>query len=241
MLFKKRALLALTLPLALFAFSGCGALTQSDAAAKLDITTITTIEQVDEVETTVMEFFANEVRFDSGRDRDLTTTGEGNLDGIPQDFEVVTVPASSDVVKIGLLNTPRLGVKDPINLLVYKVVFTYFDANGNSRPFARQNTQSVSLLLTPDTVGELEVIAVPELMKTVSGGLADIFIFGRSADALYGNIPALEQAAAKTWIVYIDVYAKDVLNKDTVHAQSVSNFTFINPMKETALGLVAPP
>lgn len=231
MSFKRRTFKWLILPLTALVLYGCGDLAkEEEGAAKISIVSVTGTEILTGIESTSLIFGANEVRLDVGADQTAGTFDAGEGDNIPQVFEPLVEPVTYDTVTLTVLNEPRLGVTSPVTVLIYKVVFTFFDANGNARVFAPQTIQSTNVTVAGGASKAFQILAVPEKMKTTGGGLSDIFLYGDSLDNMYGDNPALEIRAASDWTVYIDVYAKDVENDDEIHTQAVTTFHFINPM-----------
>lgn len=235
----KRLSAILAIPIAALMLTSCGGvLGNADGAAKLTVKAVWMKDLISNSDTTFLRFFPHEARFDTGHDLIYGNGDEGDDNDFPDEFELVVpdYPVMSDVVRIDVFNEPRLGVKEPIDLVVYRVDFTFRDAFGNSRPLIMpQRTTSVNARIAPEETASIQVLAVPVLYKTNSGGLRSIFLYGDSADNLYGDDYALEVEAASDWKVYIDVYAMDPENGDTVHAQSVVDFAYENP---NALGIV---
>lgn len=232
MSFKRRTFKWLILPLTALVLFGCGDLTnKEEGAAKISIVSVTNKDVLTGETSTALIFAANDVTSDVGADQLSGTADAGEGDKIPQTFEPLISAATYDKVKLKVQNEARLGVKTPVSVLVYQVVFTFFDANGKARVFAPQVIQSTNVTVPGNSSAEFEILAVPAEMKTTPGGLADIILYGNSIDNMYGDNPYLEGKAAADWTVYIDVYAKDVENGDKMHTQAVTTFHFINPMR----------
>ncbi len=165
--------------------------------------------------------FANEETDDSGVDGDPTTSDDvGFGDGFPDEGENPITPISSDIGVIELANEARPGVDEGVELQIYLIDVTYFDANGNTPAFAPRYRQNVAASVDTGSTISLEFTLVPLEMKIVEGGLRDIFLFGSAA--------AVSSVSRMTAVV--DVYARDVLNNDTVLTQAAVTVQFVNPM-----------
>lgn len=230
----KRLSAILAIPIAALMLTSCGGvLGNADGAAKLTVKAVWIKDLVTTSNTTFLRFFPHEAVFDTGRNFIYGDGDEGDDDNFPEAYEVLVsgYPVMSDVVLLDLLNEPRLGVKEPVDLIVYRVDFTFRDKLGNSRPLVMPHrSTSVNAQLTPNEVLTVQVEAVPIEYKTNPGGLRDIFLYGQSADNLYGGDFLDEVNSASDWKVYIDVYARDPENGDTVHAQAVVDFVYQNPI-----------
>jgi hypothetical protein len=159
---------------------------------------------------------------DSGKDGNAAQIdSDGSQgDGFPDEGEKVITPLSDDQVTISLKNEPRLGVDPGVDLHVFRVDTTFVDASGATRTFAPPQSYSVSLDIPSGESADLTAVLVPASMK--ANGLQDIFLFG-TADEL---------RAVQKWNVVVDIFARDLRNSDTVHAQGVVSVVFKNPMLE---------
>ncbi|MBI5017423.1 MAG: hypothetical protein HZB55_18290 [Deltaproteobacteria bacterium] len=209
------SLLATTLALPLV---GCGVSDDFQAGNRLVVTSLT-----DSNDHSVPIFNAVVKTDDSGKDGDPATvdTDGSQGDHFPDDGEKVLEPLSDDLAKVGLKNVTRLGVDPGVPLTVYRVDVTYRDGNGKTRDFAPRKSYDVSFAIDPDGTGDLTFVIVPWDMK--ANGLEWYFLFGTSE----------ELAVVRQWTAVVDVYARDQLNSDDVHAQGKMSIRFINPMVET--------
>lgn len=149
---------------------------------------------------------------------------EGNGDGFPDAGEVVEEALGNDTAKITFKNEPRPGVGTGVDLTVYRVDITYQDGSGNARAFAPRFTYQRTVLVPTGGTAEYEFIIVPSSMKVPSSantrGLRDMFLFPASSSEL---------DVVSGWTAVIDIYSRDKLNGDDVHAQTVQSIRFINP------------
>jgi hypothetical protein len=223
---RKKIILLSALGIALTSW-GCGSGIEPgfDAGNRLTVQTITDAKGL-----SVPIFNALEKTDDSGTDGVLNPEApdpdgtEGN--GLPDPGETVLVPLSDDLGNMTLANETRLGVKPGVALHIQEIDVTYLDANGQSHTFAPTVRYQVTGVIEPDTSADFGFILVPLSMKTAVGGLRDIFLFGTDA----------EIEAARKWTAIVDVYGKDTVNDDSVHAQGQISIRFINPMVEEAAG-----
>lgn len=225
----------LILPLAALTMHACGGvLGNADGAAKLTVVKVTAEDKVAEVEdSTRLIFFPHEAVYDTGCDKVWGNASlDGENDGFPQACEqpVTDYPIMDDFVDIEVLNEPRLGVKTPIDIIVYRVAFTFRDKRGEKRSFMPRNVQNVNVQVPPEESVIFQVNMVPSTYKETPGGLRDIFLYGDSKDNLYGDVIAAERDNASSWTVYIDIDAMDPENGDTIHSQAVTTVTFVNPI-----------
>ena len=197
---------------------GCGTADDFEAGNRLVVAKI-----ADTSGSTAPVFLAVEKTDDSGLDGDPDTNDEGENDGFPDPSEKVEegYELGPDLGVITVRNEARPGVKEGVPLVVYRVDITYLDATGASRAFAPSRTQWVNVEVDSGGSADIEVVLVPEDMKTREGGLRHIFLFGTEE----------QKAAVRTMTAVVDVYARDVLNDDSVHAQGRIVLTFINPME----------
>jgi hypothetical protein len=220
---------------AALALHACGGiLGNADGAAKLTIKNITMKDLVTGTDgTTMLRFFPHEAVYDTGCDMiwgNNSLDGEG--DGFPQpcEMQIKEFPILNDMITIEVLNEPRLGVKTPVDFIVYRVAFTYLDRGLHPRSFMPRNVQNVNVRVGPDEAIKFQVLAVPETYKSAPGGLRDIFLYGDSKDNMYGDVIFTEKDMASSWTVYVDIDAMDPENGDTIHSQAVTTFTFENPI-----------
>lgn len=165
-------------------------------------------------------FFAVEETDDTGADGDAGTDDPGEDDGFPDDGEALLTPLSSDIGSLELENEVRPGVETGVDLEVYLIDVTYYDADGNTPAFAPRYRQNVRATVQPDSTQSLDFTLVPLDMKTAVGGLRDVF--------LYGTADQVRRASTMTAVV--DVYARDTLNDDGVHGRASVTVQFVNPM-----------
>ncbi|GAB4267243.1 MAG: hypothetical protein Kow0092_20500 [Deferrisomatales bacterium] len=224
---RKLLILGLCAALGPLGLAGCGG-DDFQAGNRLTVVSIT-----DESDNAVPVFRAVVETDDSGNDGDPGTVdpygSQGNffpdLGGGGSPGETVLVPLGNDLGKITLQNEARLGVDPGVDLELFRIDLTYFDANGASRTFAPPQSLSVTGVVPNDGTLDLDgVVLVPVEMKTADDGLQEIFLFGTSD----------EIEAVRQWTVVVDVYARDVRNDDTVHAQGQITVKFIDPMIEGA-------
>lgn len=159
---------------------------------------------------------------DSGTDGDpdVEDPDGSQGDGFPDLGEEVLEPLSDDLAVITLENEERLGVDPGVDLNVFRIDATYFDANGNSRDFAPRRSFAVTGLVPNEGTVDLTFVLIPVDMK--ADGLQPIFLFGTPE----------EVQAVRQWTVVVDVFARDERNDDNVHAQGQISVRFINPMVE---------
>jgi len=149
---------------------------------------------------------------------------EGEGDGYPDPGEVIEAPLGNDLAKLTLKNEPRPGVEKGVDLTVYQVDITYLDASGNSRAFAARSSFQQSQLIPTGGTADLEFIIVPYSMKVPS----EAYARGLRTIFLYPASPA-EVDQVSRWTAAIDIWAKDKLNGDTVHARTDQTISFVNP------------
>ncbi len=211
--------LGLALLLGALGLTGCGVADDDfQAGNRLIVDGVTDVSG-----STAPVFAAVEWTNDGGPDNDPATLDDNNP-GFPDPEEEILAGGElrDDLGKVALRNQPRLGVSPGVDLHVYRVDVTYYDDNGASRFYAPRVTYWPTLRVPNDGTATLDVILVPVAMK--QGGLRDAFLFGTSA----------EKAAARKWTAVVDVYARDLLNGDGVHAGGSITIQFINPLVEGA-------
>jgi len=194
-------------------FAGCGEGEDFQAGNRLTVTSIT-----DEGGNSTPIFKALETTDDSGMDGQPGTNDEGEDDGFPDAGEAIVELISNDLAKVKLQNEERLGVDPGVDLQLFRMDFTYRDANGNTRDFAPARSVAVTGTIPNNGTLEATVELIPVEMKV--NGLRGIFLFGTDA----------EVSAVSSWSVIVDAYARDVRNDDTVHAQGRITVIFVNPM-----------
>ncbi|WP_025323252.1 hypothetical protein [Deferrisoma camini] len=196
---------------------GCGSADDFQAANLLTVERV-----VDSSGSTAPVFAAVEKTDDSGKDGELGTDDEGEGDGIPNEpIANVEARLSNDTGTITLRNETRPGVEEGRPLLVYRVDLTYVDKYGRSHSYAPTRSEFPSVEVPADATADVNVTLVPVEMKL--NGLRDAILF---------ETDPTEREAVRQWTVYVDVYAKDVLNDDDVHARGSITVRFINPIVE---------
>ena len=212
----RRALIAVfALFVGAWGLSGCG--TAGDdfqAGNRLLVTRV-----ADAGGSTSPVFMAVEETDDSGPDGDPDTTDDNNP-GFPDPGEEILTPLGDDTGVVSLRNEPRPGVEEGVELVVFRVDLTYVDKFGRSHDFAPTRSEFPTVEVPSGGTADVNVTLVPVEMK--ENGLRDVFLFG-TAD---------EQEAVREWTVYVDVYARDALNDDTVHAGGSITVRFVNPLVE---------
>lgn len=203
----------LLIPLALF-FAGCG--DDFEAGNRLKIVSVTAGDGG-----TVFVLNAVETTDDTGADQQSGTGDVGENNGFWDEGETLEAPLGPDTATILFENETRLGVETGVDLSVYRVDVTYYDRNGSSRSFAPTQHHGVTVLVPTDATAELDIVLVSTDMKV---GIREVFFQGVEANVY----------AARTWTAVLDVYARDVRNGDSVHAQASVPITFINPNVEAA-------
>lgn len=199
---------------------GCGSAGGGDDFEAGNRLTVSSVTDTDDHATPV--FTAVEKTDDLGRDHQADTTDEGEGNHFPDDFETVETLLSDDLGKVVLANQPRLGVDQGVDLQVYRIDLTYYDALGRRRDFAPSQVFNVTGTVPNEGTAELELVVVPVDMKT---GLRWFF--------LYGTADQIE--AVRTWKLVVDVYARDIPNDRSVHARGQMTVRFINPMVEQVI------
>jgi hypothetical protein len=196
---------------------GCGIVGEEfEAGNQLKVTSV-----ADRAGSNAPVFAAVEETDDSGVDGQAGTNDDGEDDGFPDPGETVVNLLSIDTGVLSLENEPRLGVgENGVELQVFRVDVTYFDANGAAQAFAPQRSLATTATVPNQGAVDLEFELVPLSMKLATGGLRDIFLFGTAA----------QRAAVERMTAVVDVWAKDMRNNDTVHAQGQIAISFINPM-----------
>ncbi len=196
---------------------GCGSADDFQAGNLL------TVEKVaDSTGSTAPVFAAVEKTDDSGKDGELGTDDEGEGDGIPNEpIANVETRLSNDTGTITLRNETRPGVEEGRPLLVYRIDLTYVDKYGRSHDYAPTRSEFPSVEVPADATADVDVTLVPVEMKL--NGLRDAILF---------ETDPTEREAVRQWTVYVDVYAKDVLNDDDVHARGSITVRFVNPIVE---------
>ena len=210
--------------------SGCGVVEEEyDGAARLVVTAATTDKNK-----TPLQFYSG---LGTNDDPDTASSGEfGEGNFIPEVFlgEEITQPIEADLVKFSFFNEPRLGIEDPVDIVVESITFQYFDAFNNQRSFAPDRVVSATALVPAEGSADLSVQLIPFDMKIPDsgGGLSDIFLYGISQDGFYANA-ASEIAAASQWTVVAEVRAKDYKNNDIIKVYDSFSVYFMDPMKGT--------
>lgn len=212
-----RSFLVCAVALSLVGLLGCGSADDFEAGNRL------VVEKVaDASGSTAPVFAAVEKTDDSGKDGELGTDDEGEGDGIPNEpVANVETRLSDDTGTITLRNETRPGVDEGQPLLVYRVDLTYVDKFGRSHSYAPSRAEFPSVEVPADGTADVNVTLVPVEMKL--NGLRDAILF---------ETDPTEREAVRQWTVYVDVYAKDVLNDDDVHARGSVTVRFINPIVE---------
>jgi len=164
--------------------------------------------------------YAVEETDDSGVNGTLGDGDDGEGDGFPDNGEVLITALASDIGVVDLANESRPGVKEGVDLQVYLIDVTYYDANGNTPLFAPRYRQSVTATVASDSTASLDFTLVPLEMKLATGGLRDIFLYGTAA----------EKTSVSRMTAVVDVYARDPLNDDNVLASGAMTLQFVNPM-----------
>lgn len=201
---------------------GCGLDNEGDfdAGNRLIIQSIT-----DEEGSTAPTLFAVEWTDDSGLDGELGTGDEGEGDGFPDLPEEDLIEGlSADKGILTILNQPRLGVDPGVDLECKRVKTSYKDASGNRIVIEDPETgstrsvfeQGCSVDMRDSETVSFEFILLPEEVKKAPGGLRDRFLFG-------------DRGSVSTITATVDVWARDVLNEDTVHTQQNVSIDLINP------------
>lgn len=207
--------LALLSALAFLAY-GCGVADDDfQAGNRMTLTKI-----ADTSGSTAPIFYAGEETDDSGADGQPGTDDPGENNGKPDNGEAILTKLSDDIGVLSLDNEPRLGVDPGVELRVYHVDVTYVDANGNSRDFAPTFRQDLNVSIPSGSSADVQIVLVPLQMKIVQGGLRDLIVFGTEA----------EREAASTMTAFVDVYARDDRNNDSVLATGKVTLKFINPI-----------
>lgn len=213
-----RSLLVCAVALGLVGLFGCGSADDFQAGNRLIVERIA--DAVDD--STAPVFFAVEKTDDSGKDGELGTDDEGEGDGIPNEpVDKVETRLTDDRGTITLRNETRPGVEDGRPLQVYRVDLTYVDKFGRSHSYAPSRAEFPSVEVPADGSAEVDVVLVPVEMKL--NGLRDAILF---------ETDPVEREAVRQWTIYVDVYAKDELNDDDVHARGSITVRFINPIVE---------
>lgn len=202
-------------------FCGCG--DDFQAGSRFTITSLTDLN-----DHSVAIFNALEKTDDSGINGILGDNDEGEGDGYPDANEERLVPLGNDLAKIILKNETRLGVDEGVDLYVYRIDVTYYDNNGASRIFAPRQSFDITGVVPADSTGEFTFELIPVDMKIL--GLRDEFL-SYDPDRIQ---------SVRHWLSVVDVYARDIRNSDTVHAQASISVTFINPMIEEVTDVATP-
>lgn len=168
-------------------------------------------------------FNAVEVTDDVGLDGEADTGDEGENDGFPDPGETLEGLAS-DMIIVNVRNEPRPGVDEGRPLTVDRVVLTYFDAAGQTPPYAPQLEFPITLEIEPNGTGSLELVAVPYTMKVPADssvrGLRDRFLF---------PVDSSEFHLAQYLRVHVAVHAKDKENGDSTGDEGEQGIGFVNP------------
>ncbi|MBI5444160.1 MAG: hypothetical protein HY900_23485 [Deltaproteobacteria bacterium] len=196
---------------------GCGSSDDFESGNRLVISSIE-----DSAGRAIPVFNALEETDDLGLDHQAGTGDQGEANKFPDAEETVVTPMTEDLGTISLSNQARLGVDPGVDLQVYRVDLSYYDAVGLTHDYAPMKTYSVTGTVPNNGTAEVSLVLVPIEMKTAPNGLRTTFLYGTTA----------ERDAVRTWSVVVDVYANDLVNNRSVHSQGRTSIRFMNPMIE---------
>ncbi len=181
---------------------------------------------------TALLFPVVETTDDTGLDGEAGTDDEGENDGYPDPGETLG-KLSSDAIVVTVQNEPRLGTAGDTTqgrpLFVDAAVVTYHicaGPNAGRTPlYAGPLSFRPAVSVAPNASAAVTLVAVPFSPMKVSGqlgvrALRDIFLF---------PVDPQELQDAQVLCGTLDVWARDLENNTTEHAQAQFNVGFYNP------------
>jgi hypothetical protein len=110
--------------------------------------------------------------------------------------------------KVLILNEPRLGVEEGVDLHVYRIDMTYLDARNTQSALAPKKSYGIASSVPTNSSVELNLVFVPsEMVAEVAPRLATDFWL-------------------REWTIVIDIWAEDARNGNSVQAQGSMTVRF---------------
>jgi len=169
---------------------------------------------------------------DTGLDGQAGTDDEGENDGYPDPGETLG-KLSSDTIVVKVQNEPRLGTLGEVTkgrpLFVDSAVITYHICAGpnagRTPAYAPPLSFRPAVSVAPEATADITLVAVPYSPMKVPAqvtvrGLRDIFLF---------PVDPQELQDAQVLCGTLDVWARDLENDTSEHAQAQFNVGFYNP------------